>query len=151
MELSELGDTDLLEYYWLFQHGVEKSGRFESVKRMGQDTKFLYHVIRLLNEVEQILSEGDLDLMRSREELKAIRRGEWTEKQLRDHFESKRKQLEQLYADSKLPYGPDETEIKKLLMRCLKHHYGSLGPDVIVDPNAAVSNLHRIKSIVDKW
>lgn len=125
--------------------------RVALVEKYGYDVKFAYHVIRLLNEVEQILSEGDLDLMRSREELKAVRRGEWTEKQLRDHFEAKRKQLEQLYADSKLPYGPDETEIKKLLLRCLKRHYGDLGPDVIVNPDAAVSDLHRIKSIVEKW
>ena len=45
----------------------------------------------------------------------------------------------------------DETEIKKLLLRCLKRHYGELGPDAIVNPDAAVSDLHQIKAITDKW
>lgn len=125
--------------------------RVELVEKFGFDVKFAYHIVRLLNEVEQILEEGDLDLIRSKEQLKSIRRGEWTEQQIRDHFESRVKTLEKLYADSKLPHGPDETEIKSLLIRCLKRHYGDLGPDAIVNPDAAVSDLRRIKAITDKW
>ena len=49
----------------------------------GYDTKFAYHVVRLIGEVEQILVEQDVDLQRDRELLKAIRRGEWTEERLR--------------------------------------------------------------------
>ena len=41
----------------------------------GIDTKFAYHVVRLILEVEQILVEGDIDLQRNHEQLKAVRRG----------------------------------------------------------------------------
>src|SRR5206468_3796781 len=50
--------------------------RAEVVAAHGYDTKFAYHVVRLLGEVEQILLEGDIDLQRDNERLKAIRRGE---------------------------------------------------------------------------
>jgi uncharacterized protein len=49
--------------------------RAEVVARHGFDVKFAYHVVRLLGEVEQILVEGDIDLQRDNERLKAIRRG----------------------------------------------------------------------------
>ena len=51
------------------------------------DVKFLYHVVRLLNEAEQILMEGDLDLERNREQLKSIRKGEWTFDQIVKYFD----------------------------------------------------------------
>ena len=38
--------------------------RAELVAAHGFDTKFAYHVVRLLGEVEQILVEGDIDLQR---------------------------------------------------------------------------------------
>ncbi len=56
-----------------------KGHRAELVAAHGYDTKFAYHVVRLIGEVEQILVEQDVDLQRDRELLKAIRRGEWTE------------------------------------------------------------------------
>src|SRR5262245_49407533 len=51
----------------------ESSARRELIEKYGYDTKFAYHLIRLLNEAEQILAEGDLDLMRNREQLKDVR------------------------------------------------------------------------------
>ena len=57
--------------------------RAELVAEHGYDTKFAYHVVRLLPEVEKILIEGDIDLQRNNEQLKAIRRGDWTEDRLR--------------------------------------------------------------------
>lgn len=125
--------------------------RKATVEEFGYDVKFAYHVVRLLNEVEQILEEGDLDLLRSKEQLKTIRRGEWSEKQLREYFDTKSNALEKLYSESKLPYGPDETEIKKLLIKCLESHYGSLGPDCLVNPDEAISDLQKIKEIASKW
>ncbi len=104
----------------------ENSTRYKMVKEFGYDVKFAYHVIRLLNEVEQILIEGDLDLQRNREQLKSIRNGEWTQEQIINYFESKEKELESLYTSSKLPHSPDENIIKGLLLECLEMHYGSL-------------------------
>ena len=39
--------------------------RAELVERHGYDTKFAYHVVRLLTEVEMILMEQDIDLQRN--------------------------------------------------------------------------------------
>ena len=50
--------------------------RAELVAEHGFDTRFGYHLVRLISEVEQILVEGDIDLRRNNEPLKAIRRGE---------------------------------------------------------------------------
>jgi len=100
--------------------------RIQIIEQYGYDVKFAYHVVRLINEVEQLLSTGDLNLESGREQLKAIRRGDWTMQQVTDYFESKEKHLEQAYADSSLPHSPDEEAIKNLLMNCIEHHYGSI-------------------------
>lgn len=90
------------------------------------DRKFATHVVRLLLQAEQILIEGDLDLRKNSEYLKAIRRGDVSEKEIRDFFTIKEKELEKVYHESKLPWGPNEGKIKELLLQCLEHHYGSL-------------------------
>jgi uncharacterized protein len=100
--------------------------RAADVEAHGYDTKFAYHVVRLLNEVEQIMVEHDLDITRDREQLKAIRRGEWKLEYLHEWFEAKEKALEGVYAASTLRYGPDEEALRELLLDCLEHHYGSL-------------------------
>ncbi len=103
----------------------------------GMDVKFAYHVVRLLNEVEQILSEQDLDLERNREQLKAIRRGEWDINRVEEYFASKERELETLYTASTLREKPDERRIKELLLNCLEHHYGSLESCVVREDEAA--------------
>ncbi|MBK7993136.1 MAG: nucleotidyltransferase domain-containing protein [Blastocatellia bacterium] len=123
--------------------------RKKIIESYGYDVKFAYHVVRLLNEVEQILIEGDIDLQRNREQLKSIRRGEWKESDIRDYFASKEKDLEKLYLESSLPYSPDEAKIKKLLLECLEEHYGNLS-DAIITPDKATIALQEIQNILDK-
>lgn len=120
--------------------------RKERVNEFGFDTKFAYHVVRLLNEVEQIMVEGDLDLQRNREQLKSIRRGEWTQDQITQYFTDKEKILEETYSKSTLPYGPDEEKIKDLLLKCLEHHYGNLDK-IIVVPGRLENALRQISEI----
>lgn len=106
---------------------TENSKRYEMIQLYGYDLKFAYHVIRLICEVEQILTTGDIDLRRDAELLKSIRRGEWTEERVRTWFSDKEKSLESLYTESTaVPYKPDEEAIKQLLLDCLEDHYGSL-------------------------
>lgn len=100
--------------------------RAATIEQFGYDVKFAYHIVRLMNEVEQIMIEGDLDLLRSREQLKSIRRGEWTLEQLEQWFAAKEAALSDVYLKSTLPYEPDEKAIKAILMECLEMHYGSL-------------------------
>ena len=68
--------------------------RIETIEKYGYDVKFAYHVVRLLDEVEQILTIGDLDITRDRERLKAIRSGEWEMERVEQHFENKERILE---------------------------------------------------------
>ena len=109
--------------------------RAASIGRHGYDVKFAYHVVRLLDEIEQIMVEHDLDLERNREQLKAIRRGEWTLEQIERHFEGKERALENTYASSTLAHSPDEAKIKEVLMTCLEMHFGSVADAIQRKPS----------------
>lgn len=124
--------------------------RAASIAEHGYDLKFAYHIVRLLNEVEQILVEGDLDLQRNREQLKEIRRGEWTIDQVETYFETKERNLEATYAASALPHSPDEDRIKRLLLNCLEQHYGNLTAAVSLDVNVDAM-VRDIRSVLDKY
>lgn len=128
---------------------IPEGRRRKIVEEFGYDVKFAYHVVRLLNEVEQILIEEDLDLTRNKEQLKAIRRGEWSQDQVEVYFEDKEKQLEEAYLDSKLPATPDKTAIKSLLMDALEHHYGSLS-ECLVKEDEAIIALREVNAIVQR-
>lgn len=124
--------------------------RQELVEKHGFDVKFAYHVVRLLDEAEQILETGDLVLGRNREILKEIRRGEWTECRVREYFSAREDHLSRLYRDSKLPHGPDEGALRSLLMECLEEHFGSLAA-AVVTPGAAERALREIAATVEKY
>lgn len=123
--------------------------RAELVEKHGYDVKFGYHVVRLISEVEQILMEGDVDLQRDNERLKAIRRGEWSLERLRGWFAEKESQLERVYHESTLRAAPDEGRIKDLLLRCLEEHYGSLEA-CVVNPDRAVAALQNVQAELDR-
>lgn len=125
------------------------SKRYDSIIKYGFDVKFGYHVCRLLNEAQQILETGDIDLQQDHERLKAIRRGEWTMQQVEDHFISMEKQLEEVYAKSTIPRKPDEQVIKSLLLETLEEHYGSLD-GAIESTDHYKSLLRQIQHIVSK-
>jgi uncharacterized protein len=118
------------------------------VEKHGYDVKFGYHVVRLLDEVEQILTEGTIDLTRNSEQLKAIRRGEWEMEDIISHFEQKEKYLEKAYQDSTLPHKPRENEIKDLLMECLRMHFGTLN-DAVVDTDRASRAIEKIRATLE--
>ena len=126
-----------------------EGGRKKIIEKFGFDVKFAYHVVRLLNEVEQILIEEDLDLERNKEQLKAIRRGDWSQKQVEDYFSEKEKQLEKVYIDSRLPAKPNVESIRSLLMNCLEEHYGSID-ECVVEQNAAINALGDIAKILER-
>lgn len=123
--------------------------RAAAIAQHGYDVKFAYHVVRLLNEVEQIMVEGDLDLERNNEQLKAIRRGEWRLEELEGYFSTKEKSLEQTYAVSKLSYGPDEEKIKEVLVNALEMHFGSL-EKVLTVPKDYESLFNDLETLLNK-
>lgn len=124
----------------------EDSKRYEDYQKHRYSTKFAYHLVRLLNECEQILTEGTLDLERSREQLKSIRRGEWKMSEIEEYFTDGEKRLKDLYAKSTLQHSPDRTKIRKILFRCLEMHY-DLSATVVRD-TVTMDKLDRIQQIL---
>jgi predicted nucleotidyltransferase len=127
-----------------------KGKRKALVKKFGFDTRFATHVVRLLNEVEQIMIEGDLDLERNREQLKSIRDGHWTLEDIEEYFSMKERSLEELYTKCTLPHSPDEKKVKNLLLHCLEEYYGSLKEAVITESKVE-SLIHDLKELVHKY
>ena len=122
------------------------SKRGKVVAEFGYDTKYALHLVRLMSNVEQILIEGDLDIEKDREMLKAIRRGEWSLEQVQSYFDSKERDLESLYTSSKLPHSPDEPSVKNLLLDCLEQHFGSLS-GVVVREDEVLRKMQEISDI----
>src|SRR5581483_8047817 len=123
--------------------------RKEIRDKFGFDVKFCYNLLRLLNECEQILMTGTMDLRLNNEQLKAIRRGELKEEEVRKMASDKEKQLETLFVNSKLPEKPQKDKIKKLLLECLDYHYGTL-KDCIEMPDKYRSIVNEIKDLINK-
>lgn len=124
--------------------------RWKSIQQFGFDVKFAYHVVRLLYEAEMILTEHDLDLRRHREHLKAIRRGEVTQDEIKTWAAEKEKALEKAYETSTLQHSPDERAIKSLLIDCLEEHYGSL-EGVIVRHGESTVILDEMVTLAERW
>lgn len=149
MNLEHLTDEQLIEYHRLYQSGMAKSARFESRKMRQQDSKFLYHLIRLFDECEQLMTEHDMDIQRAREMMKAIRRGDWTADEVRAWVMEKERNLETVYANCNLPEEPPLEPLKQLLMRCLEQHYGSLD-ECIVQVGWAENTLKEVDAALEK-
>lgn len=140
-------------YAYAQMHKIEtktaKGKRKTLVEQHGYDVKFAYHVVRLIDEVEQILRENDLDLERNREQLKSVRRGEWSLDKVKAYFAEKERDLESLYHSSELRMKPDIPALTKLLLQCLEQHYGSLEA-CIVQEDKIVQAIKDIGDIVRK-
>jgi hypothetical protein len=124
--------------------------RAATIAEHGYDTKGMYHVVRLFGEVEQILSEGDLDLLRNSDQLKSIRRGEWTLERLQAYFEEREITLEQLYQSSTLPHKPNEEALRQVLLQCLEEQYGSLDGAVSRGGTSAEAVLADLRRLMEK-
>ena len=123
--------------------------RKEIIEQFGFDVKFAYHIVRLLNEVEQIMIECDLDLERNREQLKSIRRGDWSITQIENYFDQKERELEGVYSSSKLPHRPNEIKIKQILLNCLEEYYGSLDNCIIKESTVELL-INDLKDLISK-
>ena len=123
--------------------------RIEYREKYGFDIKFAYNIVRLIDESEQIFTTGDLDLMRNREQLNAIRRREWTVAEIRDYINRKEKVLEEVYLKSDLPMKPDEKKVKDVLVQCLEHHYQTLD-GCVVNPDRAETLVRDIQKLIMK-
>jgi predicted nucleotidyltransferase len=125
------------------------------VDQFGYDVKFASHVVRLMDECEQILTEGNINLLRAKEHIKAIRRGEISLSDIEKWFQSKEFELEKIYNTTNIiPYRPDEGAIKTLLITCLEEKFGSIDKtisfNVIQDETLASNKLKRIRDIINE-
>lgn len=99
-------------------NGYMGARRKAIVERHGYDTKNACHLIRLLRTGIEFLDTGRVNVFRhDREELKAIKRGEWS-------LERVKKEAEQLYVASgeakkrsPLPAHPDRARAVKILIQ----------------------------------
>jgi uncharacterized protein len=117
-------------------HRIRKgflSGKSDNPKRQDLmdrfkfDCKMSYHLLRLIDEIEQILTTNDIDLMRNREECIAMREGRWgTFERLESHFNTKIEALEGLLLKGALPMQPRTGELHQLLFNCIEQFYGSM-------------------------
>lgn len=131
-------------------NGKENSKRALDVQTHGFDTKFAYHVVRLILQAEQVMIEHDLDLERNSEFLKAIRRGEMSLAEIEKWFSAKEIELEGLYTKSALQHSPDEDFIKGILVSSLEMHYGNLSN--AISKNVAPDMILRdLQDLVNKY
>lgn len=126
-----------------------EGGRREIIEKFGYDVKFAYHIIRLFDEAEQIMLDGDLNLQRAKETMKAIRRGEWTADEVREWAVEKDKALEVAYTNCKLPERPPIEPLHRLLLQCLEEHYGNLDK-CVVQTGWAEATLRQLDGILDQ-
>lgn len=115
------------------------------------DTKYSYHLVRLMLEAEQIAREHDLDIERNSEILKTVRNGEWSKEKIETWFDAKAISIEEDYSKSTLRNNPDEDAIKRILMECLEMQYGSLDA-IQVSKDVSVNTLvDELQALISKY
>ena len=91
-----------------------------------------------------------MDLMRHSEQLKSIRRGEWSLDKVKQYFADKEKSLENLYLSCALPERPDVAQIRQLLLESLEAHFGSLDA-IVTKTDKATQALTAIKQVLNEY
>lgn len=88
--------------------------------------KMAYHTLRLLDQLEQVLTIGDIDLMRNKEECKLMRAGQWGDFDRFDkEFQKRMDYVADLSRKCNLPTQPQEGALKKLLQEIIEEHYSA--------------------------
>lgn len=123
--------------------------RAAEVAECGWDRKFGYHLIRLIDQCQQLLETGSMDLSLNKEKLKAIRNGEWTMEDVEQYFSQKASIIEDLYNRSTIPHFPQNEKIKQLLLECLEISFGSIDNMLKTDDSPAKDKLRRIQEVLD--
>jgi hypothetical protein len=106
------------------QRNPETAERKLLIEKNGYDTKMAYHTLRLLDQLEQILTTNDIDLMRNKEEHKLMRQGEWGNFERFDkEFQRRMDNVSDLSTKCNLPQQPQDGALKKILLEILEEHY----------------------------
>ena len=129
MHFHEDGYKQYRREYREYWEWVDKrnEARYQNNQEHGKnyDSKNMMHTFRLLDMAKEILETGKIIVNRSnREELLAIRRGEWSYEELMEKAKEKMESIENAYRKSPLPEEPNTEHIKKLLVEMREELYG---------------------------
>ena len=112
---------------WEQDHKCDNQKRKVLYENFGYDVKMSYHILRLLDQLNQLVVTGDMDLMRNKEECKRMRAGEWgTFDQLEAYTMKKLAELESAVFSSPLSKAPQSAPLRQLLLNCVESWYGSV-------------------------
>ena len=115
--------------------------------------KMAYHLLRLLDELEQILTIQDIDLMRAKDACIAMRKGEWgVFEQLETYFNQKLATLEEIMLKGTLPLQPQVGALQKLLAECIEQYYGSMSKANVeyVSAKDVMEKLSAIENLINR-
>lgn len=153
MEFSVFDETDSLIIKGILSKNniPSNKNRLNGILFHKFDTKYSYHLVRLMLEAEQIAREHDLDIERNSDILKTVRNGEWSMEKLESWFDAKSISIEEDYSNSSLRDKPDENELKRILMECLEMQFGSLSNLQVSKDTSSVSLVAELKTLIEKY
>jgi uncharacterized protein len=93
----------------------------------GYDTKMASQVLRLLDQLNQLLDTGTIDLMNNKDEAKAMRKGEWGDWKRFEPYVLERLDIleKKSLIQNVISPQPRLGELKILLSECIETWYGS--------------------------
>lgn len=99
--------------------------RLDLIQKFGYDCKFASHLLRLLDEGLQLLTEGTLTFpLPNNNLIRDVKLGKYTLDQVLKMAEEKEKLVEQAYLLSPLPNTPNLTSIDQVQIDMLKEYWG---------------------------
>ncbi len=129
--------------------------RVELYNKYGFDPKAAMHLVRLIDEVEQLMRSGTMDLHHNKDFHMSIKKGLVAFSDIRAYFDAKEKVLEALLAspECKLPEEPDSELITELFMQTIEGRYGlkrGVAPDLMAKESELFMELKRLVNKFDK-
>ena len=123
------------------------------IEQYGFDIKMAYHVLRLLDETEQILTTHDIDLTRNNQECKLMKKGLWGSfESLEKLYRDKMIQLESLALKADLSPLPQAESLHKLLNDLMDEYYGEADlrkTTDFVSASDVMNELTNIKKLLE--
>jgi predicted nucleotidyltransferase len=131
-----------------------KTGKSDNPKRQflmdkfHYDCKQAYHLLRLLDQIDQVLTTNDIDLMKNKEQCIACRNGEFgTFEYLEEYFNKKMLALDELSLKVTLPQQPQSGALHNLLQQCIESFYGTIDNSIKTDYIKASDVWERLDKI----
>lgn len=122
----------------------EDSKRRALIEKYGYDVKYGMHVVRLLDQGYQALTEADIDVEVSKEKLKDIKTGKWTIGEIEAYFKLMEPRILKAVDESTLPFRPDRDKVRSLLVRIIEKNFGSMD-GAFVEQGKDATALRKIR------